>query len=86
MANHRQDADAAQDPIHIDLQQLFRGAVRFTLESVLEEEVRAMVGAPRYARVGRQDVRTGSLMRGPLTPRGPPPGPERSPAMTKGYS
>ncbi len=70
MANDRQDADVAQDPIHIDLQQLFRGAVRFTLEMVLEEELRTMVGAPRYARMGRKDVRNGSYMRGLLTSLG----------------
>lgn len=70
MADHRQDADPAQDPLHVDLQRLFRGAVRFALETVLEEELRRIVGAPRYARAGRKDVRNGSYMRGLLTSLG----------------
>lgn len=70
MAQLRQDADQAQDPVRIDLQELFRGAVRFTLETVLEEELRRMVGAPRYARAGRKDLRNGSYMRGLLTSMG----------------
>jgi transposase-like protein len=70
VADDRQDADLAQDPTHIDLQELFRGAVRFVLELTLEEELRRMVGAPRYARAGRKDQRNGSYMRGLLTSLG----------------
>lgn len=70
MADHRQDADLAQAPLHTDLQQIFRGAVRFALEMVLEEELRRIVGAPRYARAGRKDSRNGSYLRGLLTSLG----------------
>ena len=71
MANDRQDADQAQDPIRTDLQAVFRGAVRLALETILEEELRAMIGAQRYARIGsRKDSRNGSYMRGLLTSLG----------------
>jgi len=36
---------ATQDELRDDLNALFRGAIRLTLEMVLEEELKAMVGA-----------------------------------------
>ncbi len=43
---------ATQDALRQDLQSLFQGAIRLTLEMVLEEELKAMVGARRFERVG----------------------------------
>jgi putative transposase len=60
-----------QEEIQTNLQQLFRGAVKFTLEAVLEEVVREMVGAGRWARTGhRKDQRNGTYLRGLLTSLG----------------
>lgn len=54
-----------------DLGTLFRGAVKAALELVLEEELRNIVGAGRYARsASRVDSRNGSFMRGLLTSLG----------------
>ena len=39
-----------QESIHTDLRALFRGAVRVALETVLEDEIRNLVGAGRYQR------------------------------------
>jgi transposase-like protein len=51
----------AQDDLRHDLSELFRGAIRLTLEMVLEEELKAMVGARRFERVGsRKDHRNGT--------------------------
>ena len=51
---------ATQDELRDDLSALFRGAIRVTLEMVLEEELKAMVGARRFElmgeRVGRSTV------------------------------
>ena len=44
---------ATQDELRQDLKSLFQGAIRLTLEMVLEEELKAMVGARRFER-GRQ--------------------------------
>lgn len=56
---------------HVDLGTLFRGAVKVALELVLEEELREIVGAGRYARTAtRVDSRNGSFMRGLLTSLG----------------
>jgi len=56
---------------HVDLGTLFRGAVKAALELVLEEELREIVGAGRYARSAtRVDSRNGSFMRGLLTSLG----------------
>ena len=44
---------ATQDELRDDLRELFQGAIRLTLEMVLEEELKAMVGARRFERVGR---------------------------------
>ena len=38
---------ATQDELRQDLKSLFQGAIRLTLEMVLEEELKAMVGARR---------------------------------------
>ncbi|MFO0665855.1 MAG: transposase [Polyangiaceae bacterium] len=40
----------AQEARDSDLQSLFRGAIRLVLESVLDQEVRELVGARRYER------------------------------------
>ena len=51
-----------------DLRALFRGAIRFTLEAFLEEELVEMIGAGRYQRVThRRDTRNGSYLRRLLT-------------------
>lgn len=60
-----------QADLQADLLSIFRGAIKMTLESLLEEEIRAMVGAPRWARLAhRKDVRNGSYFRGLLTSMG----------------
>ncbi len=59
-----------QELVHTDLRELFRGAVKMTLESVLEEVVLELCGAPRGARGPRKDVRNGSYLRGLLTTQG----------------
>ena len=38
-----------------DLRSLFQGAIRLTLEMALEEELKAMVGARRFERVGSRE-------------------------------
>jgi transposase-like protein len=61
----------AQDELRDDLSALFRGAIRLTLEMVLEEELKAMVGARRFERVGsRKDHRNGTYLRRLLTSLG----------------
>ena len=51
--------------------ELFQGAIRLTLEMVLEEELKAMVGARRFERVGsRKDHRNGTYLRRLLTSLG----------------
>jgi len=60
-----------QDELRQDLSELFRGAIRLTLEMVLEEELKAMVGARRFERVGsRKDHRNGTYLRRLLTSLG----------------
>ena len=62
---------ATQDELREDLSALFRGAIRLTLEMVLEEELKAMVGARRFERVGsRKDHRNGTYLRRLLTSMG----------------
>ena len=62
---------ATQGEIAVDLEGLFRGAVRVVLEMVLEEEVQRIVGAGRYRRAGdRRDHRNGSYLRGLVTSMG----------------
>jgi transposase-like protein len=60
-----------QDELRTDLKSLFQGAIRLTLEMVLEEELKAMVGARRFERVaGRKDRRNGTYLRRVLTSLG----------------
>jgi putative transposase len=60
-----------QEELRDDLDALFRGAIRLTLEMVLEEELKAMVGARRFERVGsRKDHRNGTYLRRLLTSLG----------------
>ena len=59
---------ATQDELRQDLRALFQGAIRLTLEMVLEEELKAMVGARRFERVGsRSGHRNGTYLRRVLT-------------------
>ena len=52
------------DELRQDLKSLFQGAIRLTLEMVLEEELKAMVGARRFERVGsRKGHRNGTYLR-----------------------
>lgn len=61
----------SQEQIRVDLTQIFRGAIRMTLEAMLEEEVKAMVGVERFERgSGRRGYRNGSYLRGLLTSMG----------------
>ncbi len=58
----------AREDVQEDLRALFRGAIRFTLESFLEQELVEMIGAERYQRVThRRDTRNGSYLRQLLT-------------------
>ena len=51
---------------------MFQGAIRLTLEMVLEEELKAMVGARRFERIwSRKCHRNGTFMRRLLTSMGP---------------
>ncbi|AEI68736.1 transposase mutator type [Corallococcus macrosporus] len=61
----------AHEEVQADLRALFRGAIRMTLEALLEEEVRELVGAGLWQRmVGRADVRNGSYLRTLVTTAG----------------
>ena len=58
---------ATQDELRQE-KSLFQGAIRLTLEMVLEEELKAMVGARRFERVGsRKGHRNGTYLRRLLT-------------------
>lgn len=60
-----------QESIRFDLNELFRGAIRMILELLLDEEVKAMVGARRLERIGsRKDRRNGSYLRRLVTSMG----------------
>ena len=62
---------ATQEELRQDLKSLFQGAILVTLEMVLEEELKAMVGARRFERVGsRKDHRNGTYLRRLLTSLG----------------
>jgi putative transposase len=62
---------AAQEEIRQDVGGLFRGAIRMILECLLEEEVKEMVGARRYERLGsRKDHLNGTYLRRLLTSMG----------------
>ena len=61
----------AQEDVRQDLQAMFRGAIRASLEVFLEQELEELVGAEWYARVGgRRDRRNGSYRRRLLTSLG----------------
>lgn len=61
----------SHDEVRTDVRALFRGAIRMTLEMLLEEEVREMVGASRYQKaLARKDRRNGSYLRGLMTSMG----------------
>lgn len=58
----------AREDVQEGLRELFRGAIRFTLESFLEEELVEMIGAEKYQRAAqRRDTRNGSYVRRLLT-------------------
>jgi putative transposase len=60
-----------QEDVRADLRTMFRGAIRASLEIVLEEELRDLIGADWYARVsGRRDYRNGRYVRRLLTSLG----------------
>ena len=60
-----------QEIVHADLHSLFRGAVKLTLETVLQEVVRDLVGASRWQRLAsRKDLRNGTYLRSLLTTMG----------------
>lgn len=60
-----------QEAIRSDVGALFRGAIRVVLECLLEQEVREMVGARRYERLGnRKDHLNGTYLRRLLTSMG----------------
>jgi transposase-like protein len=66
-----QFAGAAQEEIRQDIGWLFRGAIRVMLECLLEQEVKEMVGARRYERLGsRKDHLNGTYLRRLLTSMG----------------
>jgi len=61
----------AQEDVQQDLQAMFRGAIRASLELFLEAELETLVGAEWYARVGgRRDRRNGAYTRRLLTSLG----------------
>ena len=60
-----------QEEVTVDLQSVFRGAIRVALESLLEEELRELVGAAPFERTAaRRDRRNGSYLRRMLTSYG----------------
>ncbi len=64
-------AMVAQEDVRQDLQAMFRGAIRASLELFLEAELESLVGAEWYARVGgRRDRRNGAYPRRLLTSLG----------------
>lgn len=60
-----------QEDIRIDLRDVFLGAIRLALETLLEEEVKSMIGAARYERTAaRRDSRNGTYLRQLITSMG----------------
>jgi putative transposase len=59
-----------QDDVQFDLRSLFQAAIRASLETMLEEEIKRLVGGSRWARMGRKDYRNGSYLRGLMTSMG----------------
>lgn len=71
MANSAPCVRPTQPVIQSDLLGLFRGAIGLVLEVLLEQQVREMVGARRYERLGsRKDHLNGTYMRRLLTSMG----------------
>ena len=71
MSNDAPTPFPTQEEVTLDLQSVFRGAIRLALESLLEEELRELVGAGRYERTtARRDQRNGSYLRRMLTTYG----------------
>jgi transposase-like protein len=61
----------SEEDIRVDLRSVFLGAVRTTLEALLEEEVRRIAGNGSWARFqGSKDHRNGTYMRGLMTSLG----------------
>lgn len=60
----------SQADVQFDLRALFLGAIRASLEALLQEELRRMVGAGAWAQMGRKDYRNGSYLRGLVTSMG----------------
>jgi putative transposase len=68
MSDDAEFARPPQESIQTDLHALFRGAVRVALETVLEDEIRQLVGAGRYQRLGdRRGHRNGTYLRSLVT-------------------
>jgi transposase-like protein len=68
MSDDAEFARPLQETIQTDLHALFRGAVRIALETVLEDEIRHLVGAGRYQRLGdRRGHRNGTYLRSLVT-------------------
>lgn len=61
----------SHEEVRTDVRALFLAAIRTTLEMLLEEEVRELVGAGRWQKaLGRKDHRNGSYLRGLMTSMG----------------
>lgn len=59
------------EDVRTDVRSLFLGAIRVTLEMLLEEEVRELVGVGRWQKaLARKDRRNGSYLRGLMTSMG----------------
>ena len=64
-------APPSHEDVRTDVRAMFLGAIRMTLEMLLEEEVREMVGVGRWQKLaGRKDRRNGSYLRGLMTSMG----------------
>jgi transposase-like protein len=61
----------SHEDVRTDVRSLFLGAIRVTLEMLLEEEVRELVGVGRWQKaLARKDRRNGSYLRGLMTSMG----------------
>lgn len=71
MGESAQFVAATQEEIRLDIGSVFRGAIRIALECLLDEQVKEMVGARRYERLGnRRDHLNGTYLRRLLTSMG----------------
>jgi len=62
---------SSEEERQVDIRSLFLGAIRLTLETLLEEEIRRIVGAGKWIRTGaRKSHRNGSYFRELLTSMG----------------